>query len=227
MATEEALLPRTRLQAIKSCLVKKKYVWRVIIGVTLLVLAVIWCLCSTLEQWLRLVGLWLQLLGIGTVWWGIAKTRKLFGHPSFLSKLMELVTRPHPPTQIVSGVTVPGEAAVSSSGIQVKNELGPRSPTGEERLSSLEKDAKGDRKRLDHIESELSNRIQKMEGLLRNEEQSRLTAVKRLRKLLKETAAGGLHISAIGACLLFVGVILSTASPELTQGVTKVAECLQ
>jgi hypothetical protein len=40
----------------------------------------------TPESVIRLTGLVLQVLGIGTVIWGISETRALFGRPSFAAK---------------------------------------------------------------------------------------------------------------------------------------------
>ena len=41
----------------------------------------------------------------------------------------------------------------------------------------------------------------------------------RTRGMLETTAIGGVHISAIGATWLFVGVVLSTAAPEIASWV--------
>ncbi len=52
---------------------------------------------------------------------------------------------------------------------------------------------------------------------LRNEEQIRQAEDTVIRKRLEATGTGGVHISAIGASWLFVGVVLSTAGVEIAE----------
>jgi hypothetical protein len=45
------------------------------------------------EPLIRLAGLFLQVLGIGTVIWGISETRALFGHPPIFRKATSWLRR--------------------------------------------------------------------------------------------------------------------------------------
>jgi hypothetical protein len=57
--------------------------------------------------------------------------------------------------------------------------------------------------------------LHKINGSLKQEEQSRQAEDNQIRKKLEATGTGGVHISLIGASWLFMGVTLSTAAPEI------------
>jgi hypothetical protein len=61
----------------------------------------------------------------------------------------------------------------------------------------------------------MDEEFQKSADAMKREENSRQEEDKAIREKLEATGTGGVHISAIGASWLFVGVILSTGSAEL------------
>jgi hypothetical protein len=69
--------------------------WRLLYLAALYVLlgfTLIWCVDAS-ERTIRLVGLALQIIGIGTVICGISTTRKQFGHPPVVSLLASWLRR--------------------------------------------------------------------------------------------------------------------------------------
>jgi hypothetical protein len=80
-----------RLKAVWPWLIEARFAW-LTLGVIAISLAV--CLRPhTSEPVIRLTGLVLQMLGIGTVAWGISETRSFFGHPSFAAKALAWLGR--------------------------------------------------------------------------------------------------------------------------------------
>jgi len=172
----------------------------------------------TTEPVIRLTGLVLQLLGIGTVIWGISETRALFGHPSFASRTRAWLGRfpllQHNVVIAVGGATlgiVGGKARAYGTHGAGEN------PTIDARLEALEKNITSIHERITQAQNEMDAEFQKAANALKHEEQLRQSEDNEIRKKLEATGTGGVHISAIGAAWLFVGVILSTAAIEIAE----------
>ena len=165
---------------------------------------------------IRLTGLVLQLLGIGTVIWGISETRALFGHPSFASKARAWLSR----FLLLRRNVVVAVGGISSSASTVKGRaygthgLG-ANPTIEDRFEALEKNVNSIHERISQTQKEMDEEFQKAVDALKHEALSRQAEDRAIREKLEATGTGGVHISAIGASWLFVGVILSTAAIEI------------
>lgn len=206
----------SRLRAVWPWLGEARYAWLslAVIGVAL----VIALRPHTTEPVIRLTGLVLQLLGIGTVIWGISETRALFGHPSFASKTKAWLGRF--PLLRRDGVVAVGDlslslAAVKGRGHQMHGPGG--NPTIESRLDALEKNVIAAHERITQTQQEMDQEFQKTGNAINREAQSRQTEDKAIREKLESTGTGGVHISAIGALWLFVGVVLSTAAIEIAE----------
>jgi hypothetical protein len=203
-----------RLSALRSWFAKPRYVW-IALAVVVLALGVTFR-PGTSEPTIRLVGLALQLMGICTVIWGISETRNLFGHPSLSSKVKAWLGEfPLRRRSIVIGAAAiaAGSASVKGRGY-VTHGPGPN-PTTETRLNALEKNIAALHDRISGTEREMDAELQKGADALKGEADARLAEDKTIREKLEATGTGGVHISAIGAFWLFVGVTLSTASVEL------------
>jgi hypothetical protein len=88
-------------------------------------------------------------------------------------------------------------------------------PTIEFRVDALEKNLILIQDRISQTQGEMDGEFRKIIKLLKSEVQFRQEEDAAIRARLETTATGGVHISAIGAVLLFVGVILGTASVEI------------
>jgi hypothetical protein len=204
----------TRLAALWSWFVKPRHVW-IALGVVVLALVVALGPCTS-EPTIRLVGLALQLMGICTVIWGISETRNLFGHPSLSSKVKAWLGEfPLRRRSIIIGAAASAAGFASAEGrAYVTHGPGP-SPTTETRLDALEKNIAALHERISGTEREMDAELRKGAEALEGEANARSAEDKVIREKLEATGTGGVHISAIGALWLFVGVTLSTASVEL------------
>ena len=169
------------------------------------------------EPCIRITGMVLQLCGVGSVIWGISETRELFGEPSIFGILKSKIK------SIFKRTVHLGVAHLNSHGHASDNiRASQRRPFGvnqslEERIKTLEKnfefidsDIKDIQEEMDKQKSEIYRRI--------NEERERNQIdINSIHEKLKESATGGIHISALGASWLFFGVILSSVAPELSR----------
>jgi hypothetical protein len=168
------------------------------------------------EPTIRWIGLLLQLFGIVTVAWGIVKTRQFFGMKplteTFLNWLSRFPFRRR--TTIVGiGAAVAGNASLSSRG----HSSWPIDPTAplEQRLSTLEKNLPLLHDRITNVQNEFDRTSQLLRDQLRSETAHRELLSEELHARLQTFGTSGLHISAIGAAWLFLGVVLATGSLEI------------
>lgn len=205
-----------RFKAMWPWLIEARFTW-LALGVIGVALAV--CLRPhTAEPAIRLTGLILQLLGIGTVAWGISETRALFGHPSLAAQAKAWLGRfPLRRRNIVLAVSA-GSIATGASNARgyVTRGAGP-SPTIETRVDALEKNIELIHERISGTEKVMEEEFRKAADAVSREQQTRRTEDQAILGKLEATGTGGVHISAIGASWLFVGVVLSTAGIEIAE----------
>ena len=203
-----------RMKYMWSWLADAKFVWlALVVNIIALFIAL---RPSTAEPVIRITGLVLQLFGIATVAWGISATRSLFGHRSLVQKVKEWVAscplRHRDVVKAVSGISLSashGSARIYGTHTSEAN------ASIELRLDALEKNVTSIHERISLAQKEHDDAIQKSRVALKCEETARREEDSAIRRKLEATGTGGVHISAIGASWLFIGVILSTASVEL------------
>lgn len=181
------------------------------------VIPLLFCLRpGSTEPLIRLTGLILQILGVATVIWGISETRAFFGHKPVFIAAKEWIGRfPFRTKNIVLSAT--GADSASTTGharAYVTHGAGPTQPM-QDRLDALEKNITTIHDRITNTLKEMDEQFRDTKQELSAEANARQAEDERTRKMLETTATGGIHISAIGATWLFVGVVLSTAAPEL------------
>jgi hypothetical protein len=202
-----------RFKAIWPWLAEARHVWFSVAGVVF-ALIISFCLYPT-ERGIRLTGLGLQLFGIYTVIWGIRETRALFGHPSFTSKIKAWLVRfPLLRRNVTLSVDSASHVIVSGKATVYQTHKATDSTT-EARLDSLERNVILIHERVTQTQKEMDEGLHKISALVKHEGQLRQTEDNEIRKKLEATGTGGVHISLIGASWLFVGLILSTAAPEI------------
>lgn len=207
------------LRAIGRWLSEARHAW-LALGVIAMACEVVLILVSWYpvngERIIRLTGLMLQLFGIGTVIWGINETRALFGHAPMLAIVPAWLKRfPRFPKTITGTMLAPLSALHGScSGhISIVSEI---ERTLDERVDALEKGLALTNEKIDYAKEHLKQEIAKTVSAIKQEEQLRSAEDRAIHKKLEATGTGGVHISLIGAIWLFVGVTLSTASPEIS-----------
>lgn len=203
-----------RAKALAIWMADGKYVWTAV-GVNVIALVVA-LRPGTGEPVIRLTGLVLQLLGIASVIWGISETRALFGHASISTKVTAWFERnPLRKRAIVlraSGASI--SVALGSVRGYVTHAQGPNA-TVDARLDALEKDVTSIHDRISATDRDLGTKVERVKEALDTEVRTRSADDARIGERLEAVGTGGVHISAIGASWLFVGVVLSTAAPEL------------
>jgi len=158
----------------------------------------------------------LQLLGVATVAWGISETRALFGRPSLSHRIIVWLNRfPLWRRNIV--IELQGIAATASVGRASAHVVHSAAidATIEARVAALEKNIASVHDRIGEIHRETREELQNLVVAVSREERGRLAEDEQLRRTLEAASTGGIHISAIGALWIFVGLILSTAAPEI------------
>lgn len=191
-----------------------KYTW-LSLGVIAIVLlpSILW----PSEKVIRYAGLILQLLGIGTVIWGISLTRALFGHPSFAAKVLSWLVRfPLRKRTVIFGAGAGVLAMISGKARAYQSHNPAENATIEQRLDSLERNIQLIHDRITGTEKEIDEEFRKTAEAIKSEANTRDAENRILHKKLEATGIGGVHISAIGALWLFVGVVLSTAALEIS-----------
>lgn len=173
---------------------------------------------NTPEPVIRLTGLVLQLLGVLTIAWGISETRAMFGRPSIGSNIRAWLKaapflRPNHGSATIR---------VSASGATVKarghaTHGAGANPTIESRLHALEKNLEVVHQRITGLAQEYDHELRHLANSLREEQASRTQQVGSVNARLEQFGTGGVHISAIGAVWLFVGLLLSTAGLEIAK----------
>lgn len=174
--------------------------------------------CCASEPAIRIVGLLLQLCGIGTVAWGLRETRKLFGHPHFGDLTLDWLTRfpqfnPKPITGYANS-NLP-KIKETASGYSWST-VDPEAPI-EVRLSAIEANLSTLNSRFDHTQRGLDKEIREIRSKIYEEELLRQNEDQITSKKLEAAHTGGLRISAVGLVWLSFGLILSSTSVELAK----------
>jgi len=194
------------LRALLSWLWEAYLVWLAAGVVIIAILFVAWE--GFTEPEIRITGWVLQILGIGTVAWGIRETRVLFGRPGIFSLSREWIHR----FPVYGGRVVTGSGNITELGATVQGHSDVSASAGpnvtvEARVEALEKNVRCLNDRIDQIQVKMDQEVRAQRQALEQEQQTRTKEDHELRAMLEATETGGLHISLMGALWLFVGII--------------------
>jgi hypothetical protein len=144
----------SRIKQLWPWLIEARFAWLTlgVIGAALIVSL----RPHTSESVIRLTGLVLQLLGIGTVIWGISETRALFGHPSFAAKAKSWFERfPLRQRSIVLAASAASLAAATCKARGYVTQGPGPNPTVDTRLDALERNVSLIHERISSTEKEM------------------------------------------------------------------------
>lgn len=202
------------LKATLCWLFGPRHVW-----ICALVVVLALAVCSrpgTPDPAIRITGLVLQLMGVLTVVWGIVQTRRFFGRPSILSRFWDwLAAAPFRKPRVVSATGHAILGGVTCKGRGYATHGAGDNPSLESRLDALEKNLAGVHQRITGLEREYDQELRKLGERIRTESGSLKAELGQVQGRFESFGTGGIHISAVGAAWLFVGLILSTASVEI------------
>lgn len=169
-----------------------------------------------LTDTLRYSGLILQVSGIATIAWGIRGKRKLFRRPSlaerareWIKRFPDLLRKPEP-INVSMSATISGVAGMSAAGVLLAG-----SNSLEDRVSRLEKRLKETEARLAGTEQRLHDEVTTLRDAAASEKAAREQADRAILTQLESFSVGELHIEAMGAVWVFVGIVLATIPAEL------------
>jgi len=172
----------------------------------------------TTEKIIRHTGLFLQLAGTATGIWGVLKTRKDWKLPPLQEKVKQWMERR--PGRPRSGrfEAVGAGLSIATGAANIRGIYGVGlNPTIENVIESLLKNVENLHNRIDAAQAETLQKFHNLDENINHQEQKRKEETTKIRQELMDSATGGLHISAIGATFLIVGIVLGTASPEIQQ----------
>ncbi len=192
--------------------------WRIWASVLLVIgLCALTLLSSNPEDYLRYVGLMLQLLGLLTVARGIENMRRLFGIPSVERMVLDRLKRilnsigPRRGSTLSASLELP---AIEASGYGY--EWLPTMPgsTPEERIAVLEANMQTVKQLILRTRRELEEEKATIEKRLGSERATRAETDEGLKRLLAEVSVGGLHLQSFGLLCLIFGITFATL-PDL------------
>lgn len=164
-----------------------------------------------LDSALKVAGFLIELSGLGLVAVGLSRTRRLFGRPSFPSRVREWGRNVR--SLILEGRRVTAEASstivfASTGRATVQGKTA--SMTIEQRIEELERRAVAAEQKIEEVRDEAKRRVDETRAALLNEDTEIRTSVATLRKQLEDFSVGGLDLEGMGLFWLIVGSILST-----------------
>ncbi|MDI4655635.1 hypothetical protein [Xanthobacter autotrophicus] len=171
-----------------------------------------WSNC--LEPRFRVLGIFLQLYGIWTVYQGIKDKHKLFSQPSMLCHCANYLRRfPLRKRQIVMGAIGATDGADSAAARLVVR-AGPDASLSD-RLSRLETNFDGLFNEVGHISSRLDAETKSTGERLSSEAEARKHDIETVNRKLEAATAGGLYIDLLGLGCVVLGTVIGGIAPEM------------
>jgi hypothetical protein len=170
------------------------------------------------ELHVRASGLLLQLLGLGTVAFGLRETRKLFGRPAAVRLFREWLLR-FPPWHrdvTVAAGSFAVKATVGVARTSVWSRIDPTAPLTEQ-MVALTRNVEELNRRVAQVEHDSDWNLRVQMDVLHQEQEARVLDDSQLRARLEEAQTGGLYISFAGLIWLLCGTLLTTLSNEIAQ----------
>ena len=105
--------------------------------------------------------------------------------------------------------------ATASANFDISTNASPDTPL-EQRIKALEEKIKHLKELTDELQKELKREMHEITNSLSKEKDIRIAEDQKILARLEATETGGLHISAMGAFWIFIGIILSSIPKELS-----------
>lgn len=199
--------------------VRRGWAWLLVTGA---ILGPAFLLSGSLDTYLRYAGYILEVLGIGTVAWGLRDRARHHRKPGLLEPLgdrlraasKEFASAFRGP-QAITGVAGSVTAGVSTVGGATVRTSVPPGASLEYRIARLEGKVDGLQEQSDRLRREVEEKHRKALGAVEQERTAREEDTAALREKVAQVDTGGLHIEWMGVWWLVLGVTLATLAPEL------------
>ncbi|WP_340159453.1 hypothetical protein [uncultured Hoeflea sp.] len=168
------------------------------------------------EATIRLTGMLLQLAGFTTVILSLDGRWKAFKRSGLLDSIRLRFSR-FPKWKEKNVIVAAGVGSLAAIGgdARVFVESGERA-TNEQRLSRIEDNLKSLHKEVGALDRSTKERFNEFNTKLDAEARERLQSDERLLTKLSDALTQGIHIEGLGVWFFIIGVILSTASKEIS-----------
>ena len=190
--------------------------WFGIVAVAIIVLS-LWIPLLTVGtiDAIRYSGLLMQLLGLGTVAFGIRDTRRKFGKMSLLELISHwFCSYPRLRPKVHRGLgTLTSHDRLPGKGINWQS--AEKNPTLESRLTAVEANLRNLHDKFIRSDSENQKTLHKLEKNLQEESNERREQDQELHYKIDFVSTDGLHLAMVGVVWLSIGVILSSIPQEL------------
>jgi len=180
------------------------------------VFLICWAAIPSWEPRIRITGMCLELLGLGTVAYGLREIRKLFNQPSMIEVALQWLGS-FPKFKFEARI-VAGTGHIELGGAAV-TAFGTASLAAtvslEERVAFLEKGLNQTNVLIHETQRKIEDEARKRGSTLDAERREREAGDTKNHKLLQEAMAGGLYLETTGVLWLFCGITLATASSDI------------
>lgn len=181
------------------------------------VFLICWAVLPEWEPRIRLTGMCLELLGLGTVAYGIRETQKLFSRPRLAEIARKWFGR-FPKLKLESRIVV-GAAHINFEGMASGSAFGSASLSTtaslEERVTFLERRMDQANVLIHETQQKVEEEARKRSGALDVARREREVGDEKNNKLIQEAIAGGLYLETTGVLWLLCGITFATASNEI------------
>ena len=169
------------------------------------------------EPYFRYTGLYLQIMGIAAVVYEIYLTQKQFGQPGLWSTFetwLGSFPRLRKNVKLVAGA---GSVRFSGNAAFVTVSRGDdKQATVDERFHIVHENFDMVRSEIKDLHNTISQKSQEQEKRINAERMERQGLGQSIRDELKEAHTSALHVTAMGAVCLFLGVTFATLSSEIS-----------
>jgi hypothetical protein len=171
---------------------------------------------SDAELRLSVVGMVLQLLGVGTVAIGIGQTRKLLKKPPILGGIWGHITGLFKKPQNIVLVAGTGELKLTGGAVSATVAHGALTTSLEDRVKRLETELNTQAGRLTELKSQIQAEAAAREQAINGEQNARAEADRELRQVLEDVQTGGVLLTVAGLTWLVFGIVLTSVAHWLS-----------
>ncbi len=192
---------------------KSPFLWAVSVP---LVIFCSYFLFSNWELRFRMSGMFLQLMGVVTVAWGLMGAHKLFSKAGFTEIIKKWFMSIPPFTETssvhmgVGNVQLEGITGSAYGTVSLAN-----APSLEEKMELIEKVLNNLNKQQGVLDKKIDTNAKEHALAIENEKKFRERSIQQVKELIREIAVGGIHIESIGVIWIFFGIIFATIPKEL------------